>query len=342
MKILMNSYLAASLSFLLTAMCHAGEPESLRLPEPLSGLVSKVIEIKTEAMKLPGMRSEDGKLGRQVEGIMDQIAELASEEIAKQAQLTQDHDIRAKIILWAQDRKKRPAEYERFAKFYMNRPASRKDAIEYFYRPWKNAGHPFSDTPPTPESFVPRPGTWTPHPIDKEDVIEANRHVMEYCFFMPPTGRAFNFDSSRSNISEAILSLMNHDKYHLIFEKDLEIWFENWKSNPSLNNDSDDRDSHGFTNQEALRAIRSLPNHSSFKQLSNYASVAPIKELIRTDFQRYWELAAISSDRAEQIASNYQTWIGLAKQNWPKPEEREFALLLLSIPLPQQATKPKR
>ena len=221
MKTDMNYHLTVSISIFLVALCQAAEPEPLRLSEPLSGLVSKVIEIKTEAMKLPGMRSEDGKLGKQVEAVMDQIAELASEEIAKQAQLTQDDDIQAKIILWAQDRKKRPAVYERFAKLYLNRPVNQKDAIEYFYRPWKNVGHPFSTTPPTPESFVPRPGTWTPHPIDKEDVIEVNRYVMEYCYFMPPTGRAFDFDSSRSYVSEAILSLMDHDKSYIIFENKL-------------------------------------------------------------------------------------------------------------------------
>lgn len=328
MKISNNFNLATSISIFLVSLCHARDPEPLRLPEPLSGVVSKAIEIKTEAMKLPAMRSEEGKLGKKVENLMDQIANLADEEITKQAQQTQDHDIQAKIILWAKDREKRPAEYERFAKLYLNRPAN-EDAVVYFYRPWQNVGHPLSDTPPTPESFVPRPGTWTPHPIDEDDVIEANRYVMEYCFFMPPTGDSFNNEHSRYHLMNSLLSLKMVSKSYEVFKVDSDICFEVTKdieipTSPTCSESS---------NRDGWFAMILNPSRLSYERLSKYCTRPYGKHWIEKSFTYFWGTPKYDNGRA---FNNHQEWIKLAKQEWTEIHQQNFAKFLLSRPTPEQ------
>lgn len=322
-----NLYVIVCL-FCTVSGCHGDQVAQLKVPEPISALVTEVMDIKTAAMKLPAMRSEDGVLGKQVEGLMDQIAKMAGNDLLKQAERAQQDDIRAKIILWARDRQKRPEEYRRFAKWYVNRPIDKEAVTEYFYRPWKDISDPpFPDVNPTPESFTPRPGTWAPHPIDKEDVVEANRLLMEYCFFMPPTGKAFDNEDGRYHLVIALISLGETAKSYGVFVKDTDIWFECFKDMKETSDRQLERALR--TNLSGLSALRRLPCETSFKKLGRYSLVPLVRLKIANGFGnlRGSLRLAIETDETK-YETLYRKWMSLAKEDWEKPEEVEFARLV--------------
>jgi hypothetical protein len=184
------------------------------------------LEIKRAAMRLPGMRSENGKLGLDVERALHELSRRLSAEEREAAKIHADSDLRAKIAVWAIDREERKEEYDRFAKYYVNRPAL-EEAMDYFWRQEKKrmvaAGIDPDNPPPHIDIIMPRPGTWEPNPVDEEDRKEEFRLVLEYCFYMPPAGRRFDRDDYRPILSDALLSLPSPMRSLPVFASDAQM-----------------------------------------------------------------------------------------------------------------------
>ena len=314
---------------LLTACLNAEQP--LEVDPRQQARIDKILEIKNEAMKLPGMRSENGILGIRVEALIDEIAEATTEEEMRSAEKVATKNIHAKFILWAADRKARPGDYEYFAKEYLNRPRNDEEAMEYFYREDSNALiDPFADN--NIPKWPPRDGTWAPHDVSKEDAVEKNRLMMEYSYFMPPTGRDFDHKGTRNNIAKALRMLGTIDRSYVVFSSDWHIWKKLYQTQLEKSPTQEIV----LQNQLAIGSLRDIPSVTSFHLLSEGMVPGTIKGAIRYQFENYWELAFTFRDIRDEIFGNHAVWIELAQQEWKKPEQQEFARLLLSISVPKQ------
>ena len=99
------------------------------MPEKLNQMVTQAITIKVESMKHPDPRKDD-TFSKSFAGVIDQIGEIHLEEsVMAEVIKNQKNDIRLKIIVWAKDRNSRKAEYNHFAKTYVNEPLTEEEVI---------------------------------------------------------------------------------------------------------------------------------------------------------------------------------------------------------------------
>jgi hypothetical protein len=335
------SILMFSCLFVATIQANADSGSGvIEWSKPMEAKFHQILSIKEEAMKLPMMRSQDGTLGKKAEAVMDQIAEeITDPSMASKLRDNEGTDIRAKIALWAVDRKARPDEYKRFAKYYVNSPTNHKDAVEYFYRLHeKDTASQFDldGNKEKPDYYVPRPGAWEPNPVDKEDQIEANRLVIEYCYFMPPCGESFDRDYSSGHISNALQHVGNYSKSLIVWKVDGDIALQAIAHNEKM--EFPPRSASSFV------ALSQIATPESFIALSDFWRSIPSREVVRKSFERNWGETYISEPfslgKFTAMKKKYDAWMALAKQSWEKPAEQEFAKWLLTQPPPKQPAPP--
>jgi hypothetical protein len=311
--------------FLVNSLITAAELSPFEIAAPQQARIDKILELKTEAMKLPGMRSEDGVLGKQVEALMDEIAQATTEEEMLNAEKVAMENIRAKIVLWAKDRKARPADYEHFAKEYLNRPKNDAEAMVYFYRDDPNA-----EVDPFADNIKPKwpPRRWIPRPVPEEEAVEKNRLLLEYLYFMPPIAKAFDDDESRRNFLAAILKMNNVDESYFVFFEDAKIWYEIVKHRPVEEVYSRRREQSNWVGSTAMIL---LPRSTSSQMLSKYYSTPFTKSYLEGTLDFIWVLAGHDVVRARK---NHEEWQKLAKLDWSDPNDVRFSAFILSIPTP--------
>jgi hypothetical protein len=292
--------------------------EPLKFQEPVAAKITEILEIKREAMKFPSMRSEHGVLGKRSETLMAEIGEMITElEWIQKLKAREGNDIRAKIALWAVDRKNRPDEYKRFAKYYVNKPEG-NEVIEYFRRnPQGFVPDPDPFTgPDIPENSIPRPGTWRPTPVDDEDQKEEFRLVLEYHYFIPPTGERFDRESYRAHLAKAIRFLDNSSRSLIVFIEDGKIAIKSISGNsaPSFPQGCD----HSFV------SLSLIASPESFSAISDFWNFEPSKKVIINFLTLYlneeWEWYG-SYPGTKKI---YDDWIDLAKKSSEKSNDQGF------------------
>ena len=322
--------LALALAFAGPIPCLA-QPSlnSLSLPKEVEQEISKIVKIKTSAMSFPSMRSVNGELGKQAEVSMDRLgAMLTDEALIQQIRAHETGDIRAKIALWAVDRKVRPEEYRRFPKFYVNKPPD-DEAGEYFYRPHRKEAHNPNAPKYEPNHYIPRAGAWLPNEIDKEDRVEENRLIMEYHFFIPPTGQQFDRDWYRGFIADGLCSLNETSKSLVVMIKDAEISIASKVSNEEI--PPSDR------NEAApLSVMARTATEDSFRALSEFWKNERERKTIQFIYLRLWPTHRMVGDSPD-AERKYDIWQELAKRDWVKPAEKEFATWLKTVPSPKPA-----
>lgn len=353
---------------ILLACClssiRAQEQPEMKWPEGALERIEALLTIKKEAMRIPRMRSIEGEFGRRAEAVMDQITPLVSDpDFLMSLRNIETRDIRAKIALWAVDRKRRPEEYARFARWYVNSPnplgdkyqnpflpksnvSKPKDGTEpldewteYFYRPHREEVRP--DYLPKREPWSYRPRSWgkaRPNPVDEGDMSEANRWIMEYCYFVPPAGLAFGTDIYRPQLAYALLKTPSSEKSLIVFLEDGKlqtfdvviiepgpyIWLWVGTSDRSGPND----------NAEAYWYLTNLPIADSFRALAILSKDQRRSEYVRESFIRVWkdgphnwiwDSVHLFSWQREDRLEHHAKWMELANQNWQEPHEKELS-----------------
>lgn len=312
---------------LISSIFAAEKP--LDWPEAVEIKIEEILKIKKEAMKVPSMRSENGVHGKRSETLIAEIGEMITEpEWIQKLKAREGNDIRAKIALWAIDRKNRPDEYNRFAKYYVNEPEG-NEVIAYFRRNpqgFVSDPDPFAG-PERPENSIPRPGTWSPNPVDDEDQKEEFRLILEYHYFIPPTGKQFDRDYYRGQISTALKNIGN-------YSKSLITWITDAKLAAKA---ADDSQLTEFPrgNSTAFVILTSIDSPESFSALALFWKNGLSKGIITKYFER--KFGAVNTPDSNPDLKGYNSWIGLAKRASLSVDEREFAKWLLSLDPP--ATK---
>ena len=104
----------------------------------------------------------------------DLAATLADAKIEPKLLEAEGRDLKAKIALWALDRKHRPDEYARFAERHVNAPEG-EEGLERFYgyKPVK----------------TPYPRFLNPHPVSKENAVDAKRWIIRISLFCSANGK---------------------------------------------------------------------------------------------------------------------------------------------------------
>jgi hypothetical protein len=312
---------------LISSIFAAEKP--LAWPETIDKKIEEILRIKKEAMHFPSMRSENGVLGRRSQALMDELGAMITDpELISKLQANEGRDIKAKIALWASDRKERPDEYARFAKYYVNEPEG-DEVIAYFWR--KPQGFvtdpdPFAG-PERPENSVPRPGTWSPNPVDDEDQKEEFRLILEYHYFVPPTGKQFDRDYYLGQISTALQNIGN-------YSKSLIVWITDARLAIKAAGDSQLTE-FPKGNSTAFVILTSIDSPESFSALALFWKNGLSKGIITKCFER--KFGVVNTADSNPDLKEYNSWIGLAKLASLSVDEREFAKWLLSLDPP--ATK---
>lgn len=301
--------------------------ESLDWPEPVEVKIGEILKIKEEAMAFPSMRSEDGIIGKRTEKLIDELGKLITEaSLILQLEEREGEDIKAKIALWAVDQKKRPEEYKRFAKYYVNKP-SWDEAAEYFSRvPMRQPVDPFA-VPKKPGDYVPRPGAWSPNLVDEEDQKEKFRLILEYCFFVPPTGIRFDNDLYRINMISALLALDHHEKSLVVMASDAEmaLFAEN------RHGEDKKRTSNSYV---PLRFMARVNTDRSFVLISKIRTNGMAEEKIQIVFKDLWKDQYVV-EKFQESKKSFDAWQAIAEKSREAPEQRQFAEWLRSFDPPK-------
>jgi hypothetical protein len=336
----------------------AADPQPVPWPAGAERRINAVLALKAEAIQRHPdywhSRSPDGEYGKKAEALMDEIAKAITDPalIARLGEL-EATDIKAKIALWAVDRAKRPEEYKRFAKWYVNKPPS-GEAKEYFARVQMKPSDepdPLDPNPTGPVATIdtPRPGTWRPDPVDWEDQTEANRLIIEYCYFMPPTGRNFDADLYPAHMWWALHKINSLPRSRVIFTELARLAlpiYPTTKAGP--------KEGKGPAYHHIF-VLSHIPEPESFKALSACFAHPRAGDEVREIFANRWNetsnfLANQHRDGRnarktdEQIEKDIREcregWIALAKRPWKTEPEKAFAHFILSMPEPKPRQKP--
>ena len=326
-------------------------------PEGAREKVDSLLEIKVEAMGMPSTRSLEGELGRRAESLMDQLGPLVSDDSDFDAilQINGDQDIRARIALWAADRQRRPDEYSRFANWYVNYPdmmypregiplepdvarMAFDEFVEYFYRPHRNRYRPDFLPEREPRLFVPRHRDLSrPNPVDADDMVARNRYILEYCFFMPPTGRAFGFDTHRAQLAHALLNTVSPEQSIVVFHADADLHTFEITVDREVPGHWFGRDGGAHVrNDESYWFLMNLPVERSFRVLSELSMDGPKRDFIRESFANAWDHGAGRRNwrwsssiqfpwNDEARLPHHAAWLELAGQDWETYHEKDFA-----------------
>jgi hypothetical protein len=324
----------------------AADPQAVPWPAGVEDNISRILTLRREVVeKHPDYnygRSPDGEYGKKAEALMDEIAKAITEPalIARLGEL-EGTDIKAKIALWAVDLAKRPEEYKRFAKWYVNRPLPEESA-EYYGRV-QNRPPDEPDPFGTPAESNVSSRTSAPDPVDWEDQTEANRHIIEYCYFMPPTGDKFHKDIYCDHMWWALHKIDSLDKSLVIFTESVRLHlpiYPTTKAGP--------KEGKGPAYHHIF-VLSHIPDPESFKALSACFAHPRAGDEVRETFMNRWQETSnflVNQYRdgmnarktVEQIEKDIREcregWIALAKRPWETEPEKAFAQFILSLPEP--------
>lgn len=292
-------------------------------PEPLESKIEEILKIKEEAMNLPFLRSDDGVLGKRAEALMSEIGEMIKDpELIQKLKKRQGDDIMAKISLWAIDRRSRPDEYKRFAEYYVNEPVGREEVVKYFSRTINGTNFepdPFAE-PVDRENVIPRPGTWRPNPVDEEDQKDVFRLILEYSFYMPPSGRGFDNDESRGHLAAALLAIGNCEKSMVVMASDAQIAV---KAEVQFGNENVKL----YNSYASLGFLTRIATKESFAALSRIGTNGLAGKRIESSFKRTWSDPALGSEHPTSWKL-FEAWQDIATKDWVTPEDGSFAAWL--------------
>lgn len=290
-------------------------------PERAEVKIEELLEIKRVAMRLPGMRSPEGELGRRAEAVMAEIGKLVSDlDLINELEKIETKDIRAKIALWAVVRLKRPEDFARFAEHYVNFPHPDK-AADYYYLYQKDV--------PRQEGIFPRVlSVW---PVNESDRIEANRRIIEYCYFMPPTGWKFTRDTYRSNMGDALLNMANMERSLIVLIADADA-YANAMQYVEDNSDSDNIERYRM-NSQSVHFLSLLPAPESFSELSILYRASGPRAIIMDIFKDIWGRGYWTFSLDADLKAHHDKWMVLANDDWSEPHKVEFARWLKTVPL---------
>lgn len=313
-------------SILLPAILSA--EETLEWPEGVEAKITEILKIKEDAVKLPNMRSENGVLGKRSEILIDEIGKMITDpKLIQKAKNREKYDIKSKIVIWALDRKNRQQEYTRFAKYYVNKP-SEDEAAEYFFRPFmKYPPDPFAD-PKEAKDFIPRPGAWIPNSVDKEDQKENYRPILEYNFYVPPTGSKFDEDLYRAHLINALFELRHYERSMIVMASDAEMALSS-----GIQHEAHGREvCNGY---DPLHFMTRVSTTQSFSMISKMWKNEPIQVKIQTVFNEAWKDSFLEN-KYQAAKQSFDAWQELAGENWVAPEELELSKWILSRDPPRK------
>ena len=303
-------FFAALLPMLSSFAVAAESPITIPWPVGTEALIDKAIAIKKEAQKQNmTMRTKGGVAGLEFAKCMGDLAvALADTKIEPKLLEAEGSDLKAKIALWALDRKRRPDEYARFAERHVNAPELTQEGLERFYGRKREA--------------TPYPRFLNPHPVSKENAVEANRWIIEYLYFAPPTGREFQENPGRYVLGRALGEIRNEKS--LVFLKfDLETQIEAF---PDALPGQGGGESIGGDVVEVL----DLRTTEAFKITASLLHHAGVKMRIRNLIE------FLSSTHAEYINIEWRDKLDdykkLANQEWQTDTEKELASWIKAIP----------
>jgi hypothetical protein len=303
--------LFAALLPLLAPFTVVAEESAVAIPWPAGAevLINKAIAIKEKAQKQNmTMRTKGGIAGIEFATCMDGLAAaLADTKIEPKLLEAEGSDLKAKIALWALDRKRRPVVYAAFAERHVNAPED-KEALERFYGRRVGQGSPY-------------PRMLHPHPVSKEMAVEANRLIIEYLYFAPPTGSEFVEIPGRAALGAALCNIRN-EKSLVLLKSDLWTQIEAFpealleQSNGSIGG-SAIKIFH-FRTVEAFKITASLLHHP----------------VVRKRLQE--EFAYLSgphySEQYSMLKQRIDDYKKLANQEWQTDAEKELASWIKAIP----------
>jgi hypothetical protein len=340
-KNIKHLFVTAMAAFVFPNVLTGEEHHKLELPEALAKLTDEALEIKKIAMEYPGMHHNEliigeglrvGISGKRFQEIIERISNFPMpDDLIKSAEDFQYKNISAKIVIWALDKKNRKDEYERFAKYYVNKPND-NEIIEYFSRPLlKQRADPFAE-PREPASYIPRPGTWTPNPVDEEDQKEEFRLILEYYYFAPPIREAFSNDLVRSHLSQALLNLGDVHKSLVVWQSDLSISLQVPIEKLEKNRGA------AWNVYISVWPLVNMETKEAFKVLAEHWGNKRARKSIEWQLLRSWwpmNPQPLDESRYEEAKQHYDAWMSLARETWETPNEKSFAAWLLEQPAPQ-------
>ncbi len=310
-------------AMLIPSILTAEEP--LDWPEAVDSKFEEILNTKKAAMNFPSMRSENGVLGKRIETLMGELGRMiADSALIRRIEAREGQDIKAKIALWAVDLRNRPEDYKRFAKYYVNRPIGKANVIEYFNRNPQGVPSepdPFAG-PDMPENSVPRPGTWSPNPIDKADQCDKFRLILEYHFFMPPTGQSFDQDYYRGSISRSLKDINNIEKSLIIWITDAQLAVEAIKLSQL--------ESFPIGNATSIVSLSDIPSAASYSTLAGLWQFQISKDVISKYFEKKFG-GMMTPDSNQPDLVKYNRWKELAQRPTEIPSEQRFSSWILSL-----------
>lgn len=333
---LIFTLLALGLAFVAPSFAAEVPPSKVDWPLGAEAVIDRAISIKVEAQKKSMLMLERGWTpGHSFAKAMDELVVVldTTPEIGAILEKEEGNDLKAKIALWALDRRARSEEYARIEHIHItNNPvgeAAEKRRIEALPRPKAPLFNvPFADAPKTPPRFTPPPE------VAEDDAVERNRLMMEYFYFAPPRGPGrWNCGFSRDRFGEALGKIRN-EKSLVMLKFDLETQtraFPDIKPrDPGAGYIGGEvREVLGFGTVKAFRIAASLANHPV------------IRAHLDLHMQAYqgWIYEADHARKKEELDSMK----GLAELEWQTDEEKELAGWIKAIPpIPDRPPIPER
>ncbi|MEO5714338.1 MAG: hypothetical protein ABIT37_12700 [Luteolibacter sp.] len=286
-----------------------GAPVTIPWPAGTEALIEKAITIKKEAQKQNmTMRTQGGVSGIEFAKCIDDLAvALADTKIEPKLLEAEGSDLKAKIALWAHDRKRRLDEYAQFAERYVNAPDLSPEGLERFYGR-KREGTPY-------------PRFLNPHPVSKENAVEANRWIIEYLYFAPPTGSEFDENPGRYVLGEALVEIRNGKS--LVFLKfDLETQIEAFpdalpeQGGGSIGGSA--AQVFDFRTVEAFKITASLLHHPGVRKC--------VREVIAYLSRPHYP------EQYSSLKQKIDDYTMLANQEWQTDAEKKLASWIKAIP----------
>jgi hypothetical protein len=213
-------------------------PAEIKWPTGAEALIDKAIEIKVKAQKQNiEMFSEGGEYGHAFTKCMDELSQILSENSFSLDQLKEieGSDLKAKIALWSIDRRMRSEEYARLEHLHVSdNPIGKAAAERKSFERRRARGEDGDKAPVSPDGQPlrrPQPPFHNPPRVAKDDIVEANRWILEYLYFAPPIDKREWQMENRFPLILALTSIRN-EKSLVMLKFDLEVQLEGfpeWK-----------------------------------------------------------------------------------------------------------------
>lgn len=306
-----------ALPFILTCLiASAQETHPVAWPPGVEAKIDEAVFLQKETMKkksnlrLPDDSAKEG-FGRCMDAIAIAVAGKGLEFSLQKAEGT---DLKAKIALWALDRKQRPEVYQRILETYTGHNPSGAGRV------------PNSSGLPLPSASQPlRPRITSPPSVKPEDRTADMRLVLEYSYFAPPAPIGFGNDYWRSNLADA-LRRIGDDKSLGLLVADLRTQVELRPDEPGT------RANIGVG--EGLEAVCSYRNEQAFRGLAELWSSPAMRGLIqkRMLWIRHPSSPGTFYGDAQEPKKDADAWEALAQKEWQTDNEKALAAFLKTLP----------